>query len=116
MNEWHPLRFDKDFIATELTNTRKAYGESKAAYDSIERQKKSLEAKLYLQYRQEEKCTVEDAKMKARNDNEYEDMDKLLDNAELSTERNYADYEGLRLKCQLLIQENSTQKQEMKLN
>jgi len=116
MNEWHPLRFDKDFIATELTNTRKAYGESKAAYDSLERQKKRLEAKLYLQYRQEEKCTVEDAKMKARNDKEYEDMDKLLDNAELSTERNYADYEGLRLKCQLLIQENSTQKQEMKLN
>ena len=54
--------------------------------------------------------------MKARNDKEYEQMDKLLDDAELSTERNYADYEGLRLKCQLLIQENSTQKQEMKLN
>ena len=50
MNHWHPLRFDKDFISSEL-----------------------------------------------------------------QTESAYADYEGLRLKCQLLIQENSTQKQEMKL-
>ena len=87
MNQWHPLRFDKDFISSELTRTRKRYGESKAAYDSLERQKKRLEAKLYLQYRQEEKCTVEDAKMKARNDKEYEDMDKLLDNAELSEDQ-----------------------------
>ena len=39
MNQWNPLRFDKDFISSELTRTRKAYGESKAAYDSLERQK-----------------------------------------------------------------------------
>ena len=115
MNQWNPLRFDKDFISSELTRTRKAYGESKAAYDSLERQKKRLEAKLYLHYKQQEKCTVEDAKMKARNDKEYENIDNLLDNAEKDTENNYAEYEGLRLKCQLLIQENSTMKQEMKL-
>ena len=53
--------------------------------------------------------------MKARNDKEYEEIDNLLDNAEKDTEINYAEYEGLRLKCQLLIQENSTMKQEMKL-
>jgi|TARA_R110001583_G_scaffold91500_4_gene233529 hypothetical protein len=115
MNQWHPLRFDKDFISSELTRTRKRYGESKAAYDSLERQKKRIEAKLYLEFRQAEKCTVEDAKMRARTHVEYAEVDRLLDGAELQTESAYADYEGLRLKCQLLIQENSTQKQEMKL-
>ena len=55
MNQWHPLRFDKDFISSELTRTRKRYGESKAAYDSLERQKKRIEAKLYLEFRQAEK-------------------------------------------------------------
>ena len=102
MNQWHPLRFDKDFISSELTRTRKRYGESKAAYDSLERQKKRIEAKLYLEFR-------------ARTHVEYAEVDRLLDGAELQTESAYADYEGLRLKCQLLIQENSTQKQEMKL-
>ena len=111
MNQWHPLRFDKDFISSELTRTRKRYGECKAAYDSLERQKKRIEAKLYLEFRQADKCTVEDAKMRART---HIDDRILLDNAEMQTESAYADYEGLRLKCQLLIQENSTQKQEMK--
>jgi len=114
MNQWNPLRFDKEFISSELTRTRKAYGESKAAYDSLERQKKRIEAKLYLEFRQAEKCTVEDAKMKARTHIEYADIDTLIDQAEMQTESAYAEYEGLRLKCQLLIQENSTMKQEMK--
>ena len=48
MNHWHPLRFDKDFISSELTRTRKHYGESKAAYDSLERQKKRIEANIEM--------------------------------------------------------------------
>ena len=110
-------KYDPHKIAEAKMEAIKNYREAKREFNSLIRQKDEMEKTKYLHYRflHNDKHSVEDAKAKARTDDEVTDLNKLLDDAEELMDKMFAELDRITTKIELMSDANATMRAEMKL-
>jgi len=110
-------KYDPHVIAETKMNAIINYREARREFNSLVRQKDEKEKSKYLHYRffSNEKNSVEDAKAKARTDDEVTDLNILLDDAEQLMDEMFAELDRVTTKLELMADSNATARAEMKL-
>jgi hypothetical protein len=110
-------KYDPHKIAEAKMEAIKNYREAKRDFNSLIRQKDEKEKTKYLHYRflHNDKHSVEDAKAKARTDDEVTDLNILLDDAEELMDKMFAELDRITTKIELMSDANATMRAEMKL-
>jgi len=110
-------KYDPHVIAETKMNAIISYRQAKREFNSLVRQKDEKEKSKYLHYRffSNEKNSVEDAKAKARTDDEVTDLNILLDDAEQLMDEMFAELDRVTTKLELMADSNATARAEMKL-
>lgn len=110
-------KYDPHVIAEAKMDAIINYREARREFNSLVRQKDEKEKSKYLYYRffSNEKNSVEDAKAKARTDDEVTDLNILLDDAEQLMDEMFAELDRVTTKLELMADSNATARAEMKL-
>ena len=110
-------KYDPHVIADSKMKAIINYREARREFNSLVRQKDEKEKSKYLHYRffSNEKNSVEDAKAKARTDDEVTDLNILLDDAEQLMDEMFAELDRVTTKLELMADSNATARAEMKL-
>jgi len=110
-------KYDPHAIADAKMKAIINYREARREFNSLVRQKDEKEKSKYLHYRffSNEKNSVEDAKAKARTDDEVTDLNILLDDAEQLMDEMFAELDRVTTKLELMADSNATARAEMKL-
>jgi len=110
-------KYDPHKIAEAKMEAIKKYREAKRMFNQLTRIKDEKEKSKYLHYRflHNDKHSVEDAKAKARTDDEVTDLNILLDDAEELMDKMFAELDRITTKIELMSDANATMRAEMKL-
>jgi len=110
-------KYDPHIIAETKMKAIVKYREKKREFNKLIRDKDEKEKARYLHYRFlfNEKHSVEDAKAKARTDDEVKKFNELLDASEIEMDKAYAELDRITVKIELMADFNATARAEMKL-
>jgi hypothetical protein len=110
-------KYDPHRIAEKKMKAIVTYREKKREFNKLVRDKDEKEKQKFLYYRfsYDSKLSVEDAKAKARTDEEVKEYNKQLDAAEIEMDKAYAELDRITVKIELMADFNATARAEMKL-
>lgn len=110
-------KYDPHMIAETKMNAIVDYREKKREFNKLIRDKDEKEKQKFLYYRfsYNDKLSVEDAKAKARTDDEVKGFNERLDAAEIEMDKAYAELDRITVKIELMADFNATARAEMKL-
>jgi hypothetical protein len=110
-------KYDPHRIAEKKMKAIVTYREKKREFNKLVRDKDEKEKQKFLYYRfsYDSKLSVEDAKAKARTDEEVKEYNKQLDAAEIKMDKAYAELDRITVKIELMADFNATARAEMKL-
>jgi hypothetical protein len=110
-------KYDPHRIAEKKMKAIVTYREKKREFNKLVRDKDEKEKQKFLYYRfsYDRKLSVEDAKAKARTDEEVKEYNKQLDAAEIKMDKAYAELDRITVKIELMADFNATARAEMKL-
>ena len=110
-------KYDPHRVAESYKNAIVEYRKARREFKSLERQKDEKEKMRYLFYKFEslEKHGVEDAKAKAKTDDEVLSFNKLIDEKEAELDETFAELERCIWKKELMLDANATARKEMEL-
>ena len=110
-------KYDPHRVSESYKNAIVEYRKARREFKSLERQKDEKEKQRYLFYKFEslEKHGVEDAKAKAKTDDEVLAFNKLIDEKEAILDESFAELERCIWKKELMLDANATARKEMEL-
>jgi|TARA_R100001015_G_C4618690_1_gene175207 hypothetical protein len=110
-------KYDPHRVAESYKNAIVEYRKARREYKSLERQKDEKEKQRYLFYKFEslEKHGVEDAKAKARTDEQVIAYNQLMEEKEKELDESFAELERCIWKKDLMLDANATARKEMEL-
>ena len=110
-------KYDPHMVAESKMKAIVIYREKKREFNKLVRDKDEKEKQKFLYYRfsYDSKLSVEDAKAKARTDEEVNEYNKQLDAAEIEMDKAYAELDRITVKIELMADFNATARAEMKL-
>jgi len=113
LNKYDPHRVEESY-----KNAIVEYRKARREFKSLERQKDEKEKMRYLYYKFEslDKHGVEDAKAKARTDEEVMDFNKIMEEKEKELDESFAELERCIWKKDLMLDANATARKEMELS
>ena len=109
-------KYDPHHVSESYKNAIVEYRKARREFKSLERQKDEKEKMRYLYYKFEslDKHGVEDAKAKARTDEEVMAFNKIMEEKEL--DESFAELERCIWKKDLILDANATTRKEMELS
>ena len=111
-------KYDPHRVSESYKNAIVEYRKARREFKSLERQKDEKEKMRYLYYKFEslDKHGVEDAKAKARTDEEVMDFNKIMEEKEKELDESFAELERCIWKKDLMLDANATARKEMELS
>ena len=111
-------KYDPHRVAESYKNAITEYRKARREFKSLERQKDEKEKMRYLYYKFEslDKHGVEDAKAKARTDEEVMAFNKMMEEKEKELDESFAELERCIWKKDLMLDANATARKEMELS
>jgi len=111
-------KYDPHHVSESYKNAIVEYRKARREFKSLERQKDEKEKMRYLYYKFEslDKHGVEDAKAKARTDEEVMAFNKMMEEKEKELDESFAELERCIWKKDLMLDANATSRKEMELS
>jgi hypothetical protein len=111
-------KYDPHHVSESYKNAIVEYRKARREFKSLERQKDEKEKMRYLYYKFEslDKHGVEDAKAKARTDEEVMAFNKIMEEKEKELDESFAELERCIWKKDLILDANATTRKEMELS
>ena len=111
-------KYDPHRVGESYKNAIVEYRKARREFKSLERQKDEKEKMRYLYYKFEslDKHGVEDAKAKARTDEEVMAFNKIMEEKEKELDESFAELERCIWKKDLMLDANATARKEMELS
>ena len=111
-------KYDPHRVSESYKNAIMEYRKARREFKSLERQKDEKEKMRYLYYKFEslDKHGVEDAKAKARTDEEVMSFNKMMEEKEKELDESFAELERCIWKKDLMLDANATSRKEMELS
>jgi len=111
-------KYDPHRVSESYKNAIMEYRKARREFKSLERQKDEKEKMRYLYYKFEslDKHGVEDAKAKARTDEEVMAFNKIMEEKEKELDESFAELERCIWKKDLMLDANATSRKEMELS
>ena len=111
-------KYDPHRVSESYKNAIMEYRKARREFKSLERQKDEKEKMRYLYYKFEslDKHGVEDAKAKARTDEEVMAFNKIMEEKEKELDESFAELERCIWKKDLMLDANATTRKEMELS
>ena len=110
-------RCDPHRVSESYKSAIMEYRKARREFKKLEREKDEIVYKRYLYFKFEslEKHGVEDAKAKAKTDDEVLSFNKLIDEKEAELDETFAELERCIWKKELMLDANATARKEMEL-
>jgi len=110
-------RYDPHRVSESYKSAIMEYRKARREFKKLEREKDEIVYKRYLYFKFEslEKHGVEDAKAKAKTDDEVLSFNKLIDEKEAELDETFAELERCIWKKELMLDANATARKEMEL-
>ena len=110
-------RYDPHRVSESYKSAIMEYRKARSEFKKLEREKDEIVYKRYLYFKFEslEKHGVEDAKAKAKTDDEVLSFNKLIDEKEAELDETFAELERCIWKKELMLDANATARKEMEL-
>ena len=110
-------RYDPHRVSESYKSAIMEYRKARREFKKLEREKDEIVYKRYLYCKLEslEKHVVEDAKAKAKTDDEVLSFNKLIDEKEAELDETFAELERCIWKKELMLDANATARKEMEL-
>ena len=110
-------RYDPHRVSESYKSAIMEYRKARREFKKLEREKDEIVYKRYLYFKFEslEKHGVEDAKAKAKTDDEVLSFNKLIDEKESILDESFAELERCIWKKELMLDANATARKEMEL-
>ena len=110
-------RYDPHRVSESYKSAIMEYRKARREFKKLEREKDEIVYKRYLYFKFEslEKHGVEDAKAKAKTDDEVLSFNKLIDEKEAELDETFSELERCIWKKELMLDANATARKEMEL-